>query len=171
MFDTTISYDHNTTNFVESFNASTKAHRDLLVLNILEAIRVWSMKRIGARFDKAIDMEPGHLTHYATKVLQTRSGESRFCQATPCGGGEFEVTDENVKILARISYGCGKWQGCGIPCKHALKVMYNQRIHPIKYVSDYYKGAAYKATYSGHIHLMADSSHWPDYYLPHTLVE
>ncbi|XP_057248126.1 uncharacterized protein LOC125493803 [Beta vulgaris subsp. vulgaris] len=170
MFDTTTSCDHNTTNFVESFNACTKAHRDLPVLNLLEAIRVWSMKRIGARFDKAIDMEPGQLTKYATKVLETRSGESRFCHATPCGGGEFEVTDDNVTFpinLARLTCGCGKWQGCGILCKHALRVMYNQRIDPIEYVSDYYKGAAYKATYGEHIHPMADSSQWPDYNLPH----
>ncbi|XP_010677704.2 uncharacterized protein LOC104893303 [Beta vulgaris subsp. vulgaris] len=176
MFDTSISCDHNTTNFVESFNACTKAHRDLPVLNLLEAIRVWSMKRIGARFDKAIDMEPGQLTEYATKVLETRSGESRFCHATPCGGGEFEVTDDNVTFpinLARLGCGCGKWQGCGIPCKHALRVMYNQRIDPIEYVSDYYKGAAYKATYGEHIHPMVDSSQWPDYkftiYLTSTL--
>ncbi|XP_057250635.1 uncharacterized protein LOC125497843 [Beta vulgaris subsp. vulgaris] len=145
MFDTTISCDHNTTNFVESFNACTKAHRDLPVLNLLEGI------------------------HYDF-VLETRSGESRLCHATPCGGGEFEVTDDNVTFpinLARLSCGCRKWQGCGIPCKHALRVMYNQRIDPIEYVSDYYKGAAYKATYGKHIHPMADSSQWPYYNLPH----
>ncbi|XP_048493707.2 uncharacterized protein LOC125494160 [Beta vulgaris subsp. vulgaris] len=143
---------------------------EIYLLNLLEAIRVWSMKIISARFDNAIDMESGQLTDYATKVLETRSGESRFCHATPCGGGEFEVTDEHVNFptnLARLSVGCGKWQGCGIPCKHALRVMYNQRIDPIEYVSDYYKGAAYKATYGHHIHPMADSSQWPDYNLPH----
>ncbi|XP_057249942.1 uncharacterized protein LOC104891528 [Beta vulgaris subsp. vulgaris] len=166
MFDTTISCDHNTTNFVESFNACTKAHRDLPVLNLLQE---WSMKRIGARFDKAIDMEPGHLTDYATKVLESRSGDSRFCHATSCGGGEFEVTDGNVTFpinLARLSCGCGKWQGCGIPCKHALRIMYNERVDPVAYVSDYYKGAAYKATYAEHIHPMPDQSQWPDFNLP-----
>ncbi|XP_057248079.1 uncharacterized protein LOC125492473 [Beta vulgaris subsp. vulgaris] len=132
MFDTTISCDHNTTNFVESFNACTKAHRDLPVLNLLQAIRVWSMKRIGARFDKAIDMEPG----------------------------------QSLIMLQRLSCGCGKWQGCGIPCKDALRVMYNERVDPVAYVSDYYKGAAYKATYAEHIHPMPDQSQWPDFNLP-----
>ena len=36
MFDTTVCCDHNTTNFVESFNAITKANRDMPVLTLLE---------------------------------------------------------------------------------------------------------------------------------------
>ena len=38
MFDTIISCDNNTTNFVESFNACTKTHRDLSMLNLLKSI-------------------------------------------------------------------------------------------------------------------------------------
>ena len=80
------------------------------------------------------------------------------------------MIDGNVNFpikLARLSRGCGKWQGCGIPCKHSLRVMYNQRIEPLKYVSHYYKGVTYKAIYVDHIHPMADPSHWPDYNIPH----
>ena len=113
MFNAIISCDQNTTNFVESFNACTKAHRDLHVLNLLEGIHydfvfffffnyyfihrlifssisqplVSSMKRIDARFDKDIDIEPGHQTYYSSKVLETRNGNSRLCHATPYGGG------------------------------------------------------------------------------------
>ncbi|XP_021752489.1 uncharacterized protein LOC110717995 [Chenopodium quinoa] len=60
-FHPTLCCDHNTTNFVESFNSCTKPYRDLPVLKILE-----------------------------DKILQTRSDESRFCYAIPCGGDEFE---------------------------------------------------------------------------------
>lgn len=86
VFDPLVCCDHNTTKFVESFNACTKAYRDLPVFTLLEAIRNWSMKRIGLRFDKAVDMNVNMLTDYAKKVLQTRSDESRFCYATSCGG-------------------------------------------------------------------------------------
>ncbi|XP_057246847.1 uncharacterized protein LOC125491684 [Beta vulgaris subsp. vulgaris] len=140
VFDPLVCCDHNTTNFVESFNACTKPYRDLPVFTLLEAIRNWSMKRIGPRFDKAVDMDVNMVTDYAKKILQTRSDESR------CG--------------------CEKWQGCGIPCKHALRVIFDERLEAADFVSPYFKGAAYKATYGEHIHPIADPSHWPDHDLP-----
>lgn len=48
--------------------------------------------------------------------------------------------------------GCGKWQGCGIPCKHALWVIYHQALQPADFVSPWSKGAFHKLTYSYHIH-------------------
>lgn len=58
------------------------------------------------------------------------------------------------------------WQISGIPCKHALKVIYNERLEPKDFVSLYFKGSSYKATYSAHIHAMPDKSQWPSYDLP-----
>ncbi|XP_056692270.1 uncharacterized protein [Spinacia oleracea] len=40
-FDSTVCCNHNTTNFVESFNACTKTFRDMSVFSLLEAIRSW----------------------------------------------------------------------------------------------------------------------------------
>ncbi|XP_056698276.1 uncharacterized protein [Spinacia oleracea] len=87
------------------------------------SIRSWFMQRVGARFDKAIDMEDGQLTTYAVKELEDRTTESRLCYGTTCGGGEFEFRDGHVNFLIRLatrSCAYGKWQICGIPCKHAL---------------------------------------------------
>ncbi|XP_056695693.1 uncharacterized protein [Spinacia oleracea] len=106
MFDPAVCCDHNTTNFVESFNACTKPYRDMHVFSLLEAIRKWCMERVGARFDMAIDMEDA------------------------CGGGEFEVRDAHVNFPIRLSTrrcGCGKWQISGIPCKHALRPLVIKR--------------------------------------------
>ncbi|XP_056691880.1 uncharacterized protein [Spinacia oleracea] len=147
-FDVEVTCDHNTTNFVESFNACTKPFRDLPVLSLLEEIRSWCMTKIGARFDKAVDIGPDQLTPYATKELEERSADSR--------------------LAARVC-GCGKWQGCGIPCKHAIRVIYHQRLNPTDFVSPYFKGAAYKLTYSEHIHPMPDSTQWPTFELPRIL--
>ncbi|XP_056693176.1 uncharacterized protein [Spinacia oleracea] len=168
-FDSTVCCDHNTTNFVESFNACTKPFRDMPVFSLLEAIRSWCMQRVGARFDKAVDMEEGQLTAYALKELEERTAESRLCYATACGGGEFEVRDGHVNFpirLATRSCACGKWQICGIPCKHALRVIYDQRMNPHDFISPWFKAAAYKLTYAEHIHPMADPSQWPDFGLP-----
>ncbi|KAL2934726.1 Protein FAR1-RELATED SEQUENCE 8 [Bienertia sinuspersici] len=145
-FDPLVCCDHNTTNFVESFNACTKPYRDLPVMTLLEAIRGWCMKRMGSRFDKAIDMEPNTLTEFAMKVLEDRGQESRLCYVVSTGGGEFE--------------------GTGIPCKHGLRVIYYQRLEPTDFVSPFFKGTSYKLTYSDHIHPMPDSSYWPDFALP-----
>ncbi|KAL2898118.1 Filamentous hemagglutinin [Bienertia sinuspersici] len=169
-FDTKVCCDHNTTNFVESFNACTKPNRDMPVLTLLEAVRTWIMKRVGSRFDKAVDMDPNDLTEYAHNILKIRGDESRLCHATACGGGEFEVRNGHVKFpvtLSSMICGCGKWQGSGIPCKHGLRVIYNQRLDPANFVSPYFKGAAYKATYANHIHPMADPTHWQSFNVPH----
>ncbi|XP_021744717.1 uncharacterized protein LOC110710694 [Chenopodium quinoa] len=142
--------DHNTTNFVESFNSCTQPHRDMPVLTLLEAVRNWCMKRIGARFDKAIDMELNQLTEYAKGILESRSEDSRFCHVTACGGGEFEVRDGHLKFLVTLktmTCGCGKCQ----------------RLQATNFVSAYFKGAAYKMTYGDHIHPMADPTHWPGF--------
>ncbi|KAL2894180.1 Disease resistance protein RPP13 [Bienertia sinuspersici] len=56
--------------------------------------------------------------------------------------------------------------GTGIPCKHGLRVIYDQRLEPTNFVSPYFKGTSYKLTYSDHIHPMPDSSYWPDFALP-----
>ncbi|XP_021763809.1 uncharacterized protein LOC110728474 [Chenopodium quinoa] len=131
--------------------------------------RNWCMKRMGSRFDKAVDMEPNELTEHAKGVLETRIDESRFCHVTAVGGGEFEVRDGHVKFpvtLGNMTCGCGKWQGSGIPCKHGLRVIYNQRLDPRDFVSPFYKGDAYKQTYGDHIHPMADPTHWPSLDVP-----
>ncbi|XP_021733414.1 uncharacterized protein LOC110700214 [Chenopodium quinoa] len=169
MFDRIVCCDHNTTNFVESFNAITKCNRDMPLLTLLEAVRNWCMKRMGSRFDKAVDMEPNQLTEHAQGVLDTRTCESRFCHVTAAGGGEFEVRDGHVKFpftLGNMTCGCGKWQGLGIPCKHGLGVIYNQRFEPRDFVSPFYKGAAYKLTYGDHIHPMANPNHWSSLDVP-----
>ncbi|XP_048496412.1 uncharacterized protein LOC104906852 [Beta vulgaris subsp. vulgaris] len=141
--DSGVCCDQNTTNFVESFNACTKPYRDLPVITLLE--------------------------DYAKMILESRSDESRFCYATSCGGGEYEVRDGNVTFpitLTNYKCGCGKWQGSGIPCKHALRVIFNQRLEPADFLSPFFKGAAYKLTYGDHIHPMPDPTQWPDFNLP-----
>ncbi|XP_021753878.1 uncharacterized protein LOC110719266 [Chenopodium quinoa] len=175
MFDSKVCCDHNTTNIVESFNSCTKAFRDMPMLTLLEAVRNWVMKRVGSRFDKAINMEPDQLIEYAQNILQSRSDDSRFCHVTLCGGGgerEFEVRDRHVKFPINqdlMTCGCGKWQGSGIPCKHGLRVIYHQRLEPTNFISTYFKGAAYKATYARHIHPMANPTHWPSFDVPQIL--
>ncbi|KAL2933320.1 Protein FAR1-RELATED SEQUENCE 8, partial [Bienertia sinuspersici] len=164
--------DHNTNNFTESFNSVTKNHRDMPVFPSLEAIRTWLMKKVGSRFDKVVDMDPAQLTDHARTILENRSAESRLCYLVKAGGGEYEVRERHVTFPIRLATGvcgCGKWKGSGIPCKHALRVIYDQKLEPTDFVSHFFKGEAYKLTYSEHIHPMPDPSQWPVYDFPKIL--
>ncbi|KAL2893839.1 Bardet-Biedl syndrome 7 protein-like protein [Bienertia sinuspersici] len=118
-------------------------NRDMPVLTLLKAVRTWIMKRVGSRFYKAVDMNHNDLTEYAHNILKIRGDESRLFHATSCGGGS------------------------GIPCKHGLRVIYNQRLDLANFVSPYFKGAAYKATYANHIHPVANPTHWLSFNVPH----
>ncbi|XP_021766602.1 uncharacterized protein LOC110731059 [Chenopodium quinoa] len=133
------------------------------------SVRQWCMKRIGVRYEKAAAMGPDDLTEYASRILQSRSDESRLCYATACGGGEFEVRDRHVLYPIKLqtgTCGCGVWQHSGIPCKHVLRVIYHERLQPTDYASAWFKGAAYKQVYGENIHPMPDSTQWQSFNLP-----
>lgn len=71
--------------------------------DIIRSCEIMDMKRVGSRFDKAIDMDPNELAKHAQHILKTRSDDSRFCLVIACGGGEFEVKDEHVKFPVTLS--------------------------------------------------------------------
>lgn len=129
------------------------------------------MKRIKARFDNTIDMDPDALIEHVAKLLNERCDQSRFCHMVLAGGGEFQVREDHVHFpnLEHRKCGCGKWQGPGIPCKHGLRVSFDHRLEPKDFFSTYYTGAAYKRTYSNHMHRMSDLSWRPLFDLPKTL--
>lgn len=59
-----------------------------------------------------------------------------------------------------ISCMCGWWQMTGIFCKHAYRVINNNRLNPSPFVSSYYTVATYKATYELNIAPMTNPSQW-----------
>ncbi|CAO2820678.1 unnamed protein product [Amaranthus hypochondriacus] len=88
------------------------------MLTLLEAVRNWCMKRMGSRFDKAVDMEPSELTEHAKGVLESRADEFRFCHATAAGGGEFERLEPRDFVSPF-------YKGA------AYKLTYEDHIHPM----------------------------------------
>ncbi|XP_021763989.1 uncharacterized protein LOC110728654 [Chenopodium quinoa] len=143
-FDPALCCDHNTTNFVESFNSCSRPYRDLPVVKILEAIRQWGMKKIGSRFDKALSMGDMELTEYAAKILQTRSDESRLCYATPVV----------VMSLRTPMQTCTKGD---LPLEAAT----------CRLCSPLFQREGYKLTYAEHMH--PDPTQWPSLNLPNII--
>ncbi|KAL2897879.1 Glucose-6-phosphate isomerase [Bienertia sinuspersici] len=98
-FDTLVVNDHNTTNFVESFNSCTKPFRDLPIMTLLEEVRNWQMKRIGSRLDKAVAMSQNDVTEYAARLLDARGDERRLCYIIKAG--EFNLPKLQPPPMAR----------------------------------------------------------------------
>ncbi|XP_021769470.1 uncharacterized protein LOC110733691 [Chenopodium quinoa] len=110
-FDRVVCCDHNTTNFVESFNSVTKDNRDMHVFTLLEAVRNWCMKRMGSRFDKAIDMDPNELTEHAKEG-----------SGIPCRHGLRVIYSQRLQPTDFVS---PYYKGA------AYKMTYGDHIHPM----------------------------------------
>lgn len=104
-------------------------------------------------------------------VAQVRvlTKDCRTCHAYPAGRGEYEVTDGKSRLpvsLNKRACVCGKWQICGIPCKHGIKAILHAGKEPLDFVSEWYSVARYKKTYSGNILPIPDFEQWPPMEVP-----
>lgn len=82
---------------------------------IYAATKNWSTKRIGARSDRATDLDANQLTKYAKKVLKTKSDDSRFCYAITCGVGELEERYRHPNFHIKLEDGkCRCKNGKGV---------------------------------------------------------
>lgn len=83
------------------------------------------MKKVRATFDQTLEIGLNQVITHATKILEERGQESRFCRVINVGGGEFEVGYGNVKFHIYPRTGncaCEMGQGSCIPCKHAPRL-------------------------------------------------
>ncbi|KAL2927480.1 Dihydrolipoyllysine-residue acetyltransferase component of acetoin cleaving system [Bienertia sinuspersici] len=163
-FDPKICCADNTNNFIESFNATLGLDRIRPIMGLMEAKRRSCMVRIATRQAASEEWQPDDITPYAKEVLRIASDESRCCILHMSGRGEWEVVEGRTAFPLNMNDRtcmCGGWQITGIPCRHACRVINNNRLEPIHFVSSYYSVANYKATYDLAIHPMPDPSQWP----------
>ncbi|KAL2940348.1 hypothetical protein RDABS01_007191 [Bienertia sinuspersici] len=119
---------------------------------------------IGTRQAQSENWNNDDVTPYAKEQVRKNSEEARGCQLFVSGKGQYEVVEGKTAFpinLVNQTCMCGKWQITGIPCKHALRVLNNNRINPHSYVCEYYSLAKYKQANELTIHPMPDSSLWP----------
>ncbi|XP_074266122.1 uncharacterized protein LOC141588589 [Silene latifolia] len=156
-FDPLTACDHNTSNFVESFNAVINDMRAKLILVLMEEIRQYQMNKIAERIDIAEAMQPYDPTPYAKGVIKAGGGEFEVVEGTTTA---FPVNLKNETCL------CGAWQVTGIPCKHACRVIYHNKEEPMQYLNGYFSWMCYKLTYSNIMHPMPDKDQWPEFQFP-----
>ncbi|KAL2943671.1 Zinc transporter 9 [Bienertia sinuspersici] len=164
-FDPTICCDDNTNNFTESFNATLGLDRVLPIMTI----RRNCMVRIATRQATGEEWQENDITPYAKNEIKKANDDSRFCQLHCSGRGEWEVVEGRTSFplnMVQRTCMCGRWQISGIPCKHACRVINNNRQSPAQFVSKYYSVAYYRATYDLTIHPMPDPTQWPPADIP-----
>ncbi|KAL9224697.1 hypothetical protein vseg_000709 [Gypsophila vaccaria] len=171
-FDPNIACDHNTSNFVESFNALINDLREKPVMTIMEGIRTYYMDKFAERMEVADRLQMNEPSPYAKGILESNCTDSRHCVVIKPGGGEFEVYEGTIAYPVDILKGtclCRGWQMTGIPCKHACRAIYDNREEPVHYVHGFYSGQCYKLTYAQHMHPIPDKEAWPTFEFPKVL--
>jgi len=129
-FEPTLKCDHNTNNFVESFDHAILKFRGLPILTMLKEIR----KLIGSRFVNRFDKSQrwiGMLVPYVHKKLIKIEMESRNCRnLIHAGQGEFDVTEGHTNFTVRLKYkfcDCRKSQLTSLPCKHVARCIFRMK--------------------------------------------
>ncbi|XP_074290280.1 uncharacterized protein LOC141617011 [Silene latifolia] len=171
-FDPEVACDHNTSNFVESFNALMNELREKPVMELMEGIRTYYMEAFAERAALSEKVELNGPTPYALGCLEANCADSRIYEVIRGGGGEFEVHEGYTKFPVNILSGtcmCGEWQVTGIPCKHACRAIYANKEEPVHYLHGYYTGQCYRLTYADHMHPLPDKDQWPTFQFPEIL--
>ena len=63
--------------------------------------------------------------------------------------------------LHKQTYTCRYWELKGIPCTHAICVMYNRKINPDLFISHWYKKETYRKCYSTVLQPVRGMTLWP----------
>ncbi|XP_074306589.1 uncharacterized protein LOC141641841 [Silene latifolia] len=169
-FEREVMCDHNTSNFVESFNALINELKEKPVLQLLEGIRTYFMEKYSEKREVAEKLWRHDLTPYAQGILDSNASDSRFCVAINGGHGELEVSEGTQPFpidLTKHTCLCGYWQVTGLPCKYACRAIYYSMGDPKRYVHSFYSADNYKNTYLNYMHPMPNEDAWSTFPFPH----
>ncbi|KAL0444758.1 UNVERIFIED_CONTAM: hypothetical protein Slati_2198500 [Sesamum latifolium] len=85
----------------------------------------------------------------------------RICPRISCFDGSQYAVD-----LSKRSCSCRKWDLTGIPCKHAISAICNQKDDPEDYVADCYSVQTYKRVYASAMLIGGDNVWTESYFIP-----
>jgi hypothetical protein len=152
---------------VETFNNWIKAEKAKHIDDLMDTIRQkllikWNnRKKVAKKFDGKI------LPHVMQQlredsfnldieVITEHDGVAEVCAK---GGTRFRfVVDLNARTCS-----CRVWNGCGIPCKHAIAYITSISGENLEdHADECYFVAKFKAVYEGAIPSIPDKSMWPE---------
>ncbi|KAL2237311.1 UNVERIFIED_CONTAM: hypothetical protein Sindi_0922800, partial [Sesamum indicum] len=147
-FNPNVKCDMLLNNYCETFNMMILDAREKPILTMLEWIREFLMKRLQENMDMAEAKWKGRICPKIRKILDKHIEKVGDCipikadnfhyQISCFDGGQYAVD------LSNHTCSCRKWELSGIPCKHAISAIFNQKDHPKDYIDDCYSVIAYK---------------------------
>ncbi|GJT40318.1 mutator type transposase [Tanacetum coccineum] len=165
-------------NICEVFNRQLLEARDSPIINALEHVREYLMKRIVVQ--KIIEKCDGPLTPAVARVFDIIKEASSECIVDWNGADQYQVKgylqEQYVVNLNQRTCSCRKWEISGIPCKHAIAAIHDMADNgndvgiPEDWVHDSYKLATWKAVYSHKVNPVNGRELWSKFECPTTLL-
>ncbi|KAL2245754.1 UNVERIFIED_CONTAM: hypothetical protein Sindi_2843600 [Sesamum indicum] len=151
-------------NCCETFNMMILDAREKPILTMLEWIREFFMKRLQENRDMAEAKWKDRICPRIRKILDKHIEKVGDCipikadnfhyQISCFDGGQYAVD------LSNHTCSCRKWELSGIPCKHAISAILNQKDDPEDYIDDCYSVIAYKRIYASAIMPISGENQW-----------
>ncbi|KAL2232618.1 UNVERIFIED_CONTAM: hypothetical protein Sindi_1441800, partial [Sesamum indicum] len=133
---------------IQTFNMMILDAREKPILTMLEWIREFLMKRLQENRDMAEAKWKGRMCPKIRKILDKHYQISCF------DGGQYALD------LSNHTCSCRKWELSGIPCKHAISAIFNEKDDPEDYIDGCYSVIAYKRIYASAIMPMGGENQW-----------
>ncbi|CAI9265894.1 unnamed protein product [Lactuca saligna] len=166
-----------TNNLCEAFNSKIEDGRDAPIINCIEFIREYIMKKI-VKVDKEIQKVVGPLTPTATTILDNIKSKAEQYVATFCGAGKYQVAgpwqDQCIVDVGQQSCTCKRWELTGIPCKHGVAAIWDMGRNdkdvgiPESFVHPCYWLSSWKEMYSFKVSPINGRSMWEKSAIPTT---
>ncbi|KAG8373106.1 hypothetical protein BUALT_Bualt12G0136100 [Buddleja alternifolia] len=158
-------------NVCEVFNSNILDARKKPIITMLEWIRQYLMKRLQENRDRAESKWQSRLCPKIRTIIEKYVAKVGDCIPIKADNRHYQISvnDENQYCvdLSERSCTCRKWGLSGIPYKHAISAIFDQREVLEDYVDECYSVDTYKRVYAPAImgingeHLWGDSMYIP----------
>lgn len=164
--DTTCKTDLIVNNISEIFNSYILDQRDKPIVTMMDQIRTKLMAKFADNRDGVV-VAHWEITPHYVEQLETEKRFSRWC--TPVNAGndiwQVEITSNGKREVHSVNLhnktcGCRKWDLTGVPCKHAISVIYKAKQYPEDFVSDFFKKPMYALAYKEMIYPVPGQHDW-----------
>lgn len=114
----------------EPYNRTLEKARAMPLVEMLETMRRLAMKRIDLR-KKIVTDYKGKFSLKDTKMIASKTKYRKYCKSLPGPTGEFEVSEDGMRYAVDMranTCSCRRWWYLsGIPCRHALRFVLDQK--------------------------------------------
>ncbi|GJW97050.1 pentatricopeptide repeat-containing protein, partial [Tanacetum coccineum] len=150
--------------FSECFNSVILSVRNKPLITMLEAMRVIVLERMNT-MRRVYDTWTEDICPNIQKRLELTKDLHRFWHVIPTGGQLFEVRNGSQAFGVdekRRTCTCRLWQLSGLPCPHAIAVIFKLNRRAEEYVPTCFRKQSFHDSYHQYLTPVGGMSFWPD---------